>query len=151
MAGGTERHDLLAGHVFAHLYGAAPAGCRVFSQNRLVRVADATGYYPDVMVVCTPAADAHWENDATVIVEVLSSSTEDTDRREKAIAYASLAGLQRYVLLDPRGIRRVEVARRAANGSWDWQAVGPGGIVDFGVSMVDLDTLYERFEASVTT
>lgn len=52
------------------------------------------------------------------------------------------------MLLDPRGIRRVEVARREAKGSWDWQAVGPGGIVDFGVSMVDVDTLYERFEAS---
>ncbi|MEZ5235490.1 MAG: Uma2 family endonuclease [Acidimicrobiales bacterium] len=95
MAGGTERHDLLAGQLFAALFAAAPPGCRVFTQNRLVRVAANTGYYPDVVMVCGPAAHERWEGDASVIIEVLSSSTEDTDRREKAVAYAALPGLAR--------------------------------------------------------
>lgn len=151
MAGGTERHDLLAGLLFAALFPAAPPGCRVFSQNRLVRVANSTGYHPDLLMVCGDAAHERWEADANIIVEVLSDSTEDTDRREKAVAYGSLPELERYVLFDPRGVRRVEVATRSADGSWIWEAVGSGGVVELGPAALDLDDLFDRLDTLATT
>ena len=67
--------------------GARARGCRPFISNRLVRLGD-TAYYPDSFFVCGPAAARLSEADLTVVVEVLSPSTGDTDRREKAVAYA---------------------------------------------------------------
>ena len=44
--------------------------------------------------MCGPAANRLYEADASLVVEVLSPSTQDTDRREKAAAYATLPGLR---------------------------------------------------------
>lgn len=83
MAGGTERHDLAAGLVYEALAARArAAGCRPFGGNRLVRTsASGASYYPDAVVVCRPAAGLHHEEDADLVIEVLSPSTEAVDRR----------------------------------------------------------------------
>ncbi len=76
-------------------------------------------YYPDVMVNCGGAvADASQAvDDATLIVEVLSPSTEVTDRREKFNTYKRLTGLQEYMLV-AREYRQVEVLRRQGDAGW---------------------------------
>jgi Uma2 family endonuclease len=62
MAGGTERHDLAAGLVYEALApGARAAGCRPFMANRMLRAGE-SAYYPDVFVVCGPAADRLYES-----------------------------------------------------------------------------------------
>ncbi|MDP9408302.1 MAG: Uma2 family endonuclease [Actinomycetota bacterium] len=149
MAGGSERHDLMAGLVYeAVAPGARAADCRPFTGNRLVRLGSAA-YYPDVTVVCGPAGHRLHEVDLALVVEVLSPSTADTDRREKAAAYASAPGLRQYVLVDPDR-PRIEVAVRV-RGDLRWQAFGPGGVVvtDFGV--LDVDALYDAVERTATT
>ncbi len=84
MSGGTERHDLAVGYLMQLLGPAARAeGCRTFAGNRLLRTSPDAAYYPDLMIVCGPAADVRYEDDATLIVEVLSPSTRAVDRREK--------------------------------------------------------------------
>jgi Uma2 family endonuclease len=152
MAGGSERHDLLAGLIGLELATATRAGpCRTFTQNRLVRTPRGDAYYPDVLLVCGPAAHRLYETDADVIVEVLSDSTENVDRREKARAYAELASLRSYVLVDPR-VRRVEVGRRRLDGGWDWDVVPAGGLIDLGgQALVDRDALYDELERKATT
>ncbi len=149
MAGGSERHDLLTGLVYEALApGARASGCRPFAANRFVRLGSAA-YYPDVMIVRGPAGHRLHEVDLALVVEVLSPSTTDTDRREKAAAYASAPGLRQYVLADPDR-PRIEVASRV-HGDLRWQALGPGGVVvtDFGV--LDVDALYETVEQTATT
>ena len=149
MAGGSERHDLATGLVYEALApGARAQGCRPFASNRLVRLAHAA-YYPDVVVVCGPAGHRLHEVDLTVVVEVLSPSTTDTDRREKAAAYATAPGLRQYVLVDPDR-RRVEVAVPDA-GELRWQAYGPGSVVSTHVGVLDLDALYDAVDAAATT
>lgn len=55
-------------------------------------------YYPDVFVHCgsAVASSAKVVHDAALIVEVLSESTAEIDRREKLVAYQKLPGLRGY-------------------------------------------------------
>lgn len=94
-AGGSERHDLAAGLCFEALAPAArAAGCRPFTANRLVRTASGAGYYPDVLIVCGRAAHRLYEDDAVLVIEVLSPSTMDIDRREKGPCLRRPPGLR---------------------------------------------------------
>jgi Uma2 family endonuclease len=81
------------------------------------------GYHP-VMVVCGTAAHRLYEEDPTLVAEVLSPSTTDTDRREKALAFAACPSLRQYILIDPDR-RRIEVAVPGPAGM-AWQSYGPG-------------------------
>lgn len=150
MAGGTERHDLTAQSLWERLApGARAGGCRAFMGNRLLKTPSAATYYPDVMVVCERAADEQYETGPTLIVEVLSPSTESTDRREKAENYARIESLATYALVHPV-FRRIEVAGRDS-GRWRWRAVGPGDLWCTPYGDIDVDALYDAVDAHATT
>lgn len=150
MSGGTERHDLLTGFLYQRLAAWALAkGCRPFQQNRLVRTSLAA-YFPDVLVVCGPAADPLHEADARIVVEVASRSTRDIDRREKATAYATLPGLAAYVLADPSE-PLVEVGTRRPDGTLTWRRHGSGHLVLVDDLAVDVDALYDTLDSTATT
>jgi len=150
MAGGSERHDLAAGLVFAVLApGALARGCRPFTANRLVRLANAA-YYPDVLVVCGPAGHRLYETSVTVVVEVLSPSTQDSDRREKTTAYASCPDLAAYLLLDPDR-RRVEVGRPAGDDGLTWTVAGPGDVIPTPVGDLEVDDVYDQLDRAAST
>ena len=150
MAGGTERHDLAAGLTYERLApGARRQGCRAFTANRLLRAGDAT-YYPDVFVVCGRAANRLYETDATVVVEVLSPSTADVDRREKLAAYRQLPSLELYVLLDPQS-PRLEVVHLTRDGQLRWEVFGPGSVLPTRCGDLDIDDVYATLDRSATT
>lgn len=149
MAGGTERHDTTVEALRDILGpGARAAGCRRFTGNRLVRTATAA-YYPDLLVVCGTAAHEHFERDAALLVEVRSPATADVDRREKAVAYATLPSAGHYLLVDPY-YRRVEVGTREGPG-WRWETYGPGSVVVTPYGTIDVDALYDEIDAAATT
>jgi Uma2 family endonuclease len=151
LAGGSERHDLLAGLVYELLApGARARGCRPFMANRLVRTVCGNAYYPDVMVVCGRAPHRLYETDPAVIVEVLSPSTRDLDRREKAVAYAESPDLRLLILVDVEA-RRVEVARPADGRIRDWKVYGPGEVVSSPYGDIDVDACYDALDRSATT
>ena len=122
MAGATKTHGTIAGNIafaFRSLLRGTP--CRAWVADMKVNVATARSYYyPDVVATC---ADAYMRSDSPqnfvtapkLIVEVLSPSTEKTDRREKWIAYRQLASLQEYMLVDQER-QWVEVFRRNETG-----------------------------------
>lgn len=149
MSGGTERHDLAVGLFYeAVAAGARNAGCRPFTANRLVRMRSSAGYHP-VMVVCGTAAHRLYEEDPTLVAEVLSPSTTDTDGREKALAFAACPSLRQYILIDPDR-RRIEVAVPGPAGM-AWQSYGPGDVVTTPYVALDVDSFYDALEASATT
>jgi Uma2 family endonuclease len=150
MAGGSERHDLAAGLLYeAVAPGARANGCRPFTSNRLVRTSAGNGYYPDVLVVCGDAVHRLYDQDPTLVIEVLSPSTADTDRREKALAYTSSRSLRSYVLVDPDR-RRFEVAE-SSDGVLSWRAFGPGETVSTPYAIIDIDAFYDALDAVATT
>lgn len=148
MAGGSERHDLMTGLVYRLVAEVAERnGCRPFQQNRLVRLGDAA-YYPDVVVVCPNGStpDRLFERDLSLVVEVLSASTERTDRREKAMAYADAPSFEAYVLVDPER-RRIEVGR-LEGGVLRWQLHTSGAVQLLNTTV---EQLYDRLDATAAT
>lgn len=150
-AGGSERHDLATGLIYELLApGARSAGCRPFMANRLLRTPSGNAYYPDIMVVCGPAPHRLYETDAALIVDVLSPSTEDVDRREKAVAYAESASLRQLLLVDP-DVRRIELAAPGGGAIRLWEAFGAGDLVRTAYGDIDVDALYEAVDRTATT
>lgn len=134
-AGGTRRHDVISGNIFASLWNSALDGpCRVHTADRLLRTSENVFYYPDVMVVC-PSEDEPVDDEALfeevpcLVVEVTSPSTEAIDRREKFLAYRNITSVKAYLVVDQRE-PRVERHWRDESGRW-WraEAVGAEGIV----------------------
>lgn len=131
MAGGSPDHAHLAasaiGVLTAQLRGRP---CRVFSSDLRVRI-PATGLatYPDVTVVCgrreADPEDPDTATNPTLIVEVLSPSSEKYDRGEKFAQYRTLPSLRDYLLI-PQDRARIEHYSRNADGSWTFRACGPG-------------------------
>jgi Uma2 family endonuclease len=117
MAGGTPSHAALASAVSGQLYAQLRGGaCRAYSSDLRVRVL-ATGLatYPDVTVVCGPREvapeDKNTVTNPTLVVEVLSPSTEEYDRGEKLDHYRRIPTL-RHVVLVAYDARRLEVWTR---------------------------------------
>lgn len=102
MTGGTYRHNAIAVNIVRKLADAADGTpCRVYVSDMKVRIEDSPFYYPDVMVVCEPLASENpvFEEKPCVIVEVVSSSTEKTDRREKLVGYQRIPTLRAYIIV----------------------------------------------------
>jgi Uma2 family endonuclease len=148
MAGGSFEHSRLANRVGTLLTnGLAGRPCVALQSDMLVK-AETEGFaaFPDVSVVCgEPVMVAHERNPAltnpTVIVEVLSSSTEDYDRGEKFERYKTIASLRDYVLVS-QDKRRVEVFSREQ--AWKPAVAGPGESVvlpSIGVTLA-VDEVY---------
>ena len=122
MAGASRTHTMLVMNLGAairpHLRGTP---CRIASNDMKVLIAAANrAYYPDLVVSCSDPADEsddYTETHPCLIVEVLSPSTANTDRREKRLAYQQLESLQDYVLISQSDIL-VEVYNRQPDGGW---------------------------------
>jgi Uma2 family endonuclease len=126
MAGGSARHNALCGRIIAIASGALPH-CVVLTSDQRVTMATRGRYvYPDVSIVCG-AIEIETDDvlmNPTILVEVLSSTTEQYDRGIKWEGYQRIASLADYVLV-AQSEPRVEHYRRAADGSWTYRAAGP--------------------------
>jgi len=148
MAGGTSNHATIALNCGVALDQALgdDAVCRPYVTDKLVRVAPTKILIPDVVVSCD-AAD-HGESqiiDAPVlVVEVLSRSTEMTDRFVKLALYQAKESIQEIIFIS-HVIQRVEVFSRSASG-WIYHQYGTGQ--SFFLTSLDIEIgvrqLYRR-------
>ncbi|MGH1438378.1 MAG: Uma2 family endonuclease [Lewinella sp.] len=107
MAGGSIEHGLISGNTYGELkFGLRENGsdCIVINSDVKLHVESLNKFlYPDVMVVCDEMERSTKENNAiinpSVIVEVLSNSTEAYDRGDKFFAYQQIASLKEYILI----------------------------------------------------
>jgi len=144
MSGGTPEHGALAVAVSGELRAALRGRpCRVFSSDVRVRVrASGLATYPDVTVVRGKLELDDEDPDAvvnpTVIVELLSPSTEAYDRGDKARHYRQIDSLREYVLVSSAS-PRIEIHRRNAEGRWEIDEAGPDGRLALTSLGVELD------------
>ena len=106
LAGASDKHNHLAGRLYAWLLNAEKGACRTFFADMKVRTPAGVGYYPDVLVVCDEEDDdAYVKQKPCLIIEVLSPSTEAIDRGEKLHNYRTFESLQAYVLVNQEVMR----------------------------------------------
>jgi len=106
MAGGSRKHGLITMNIGAALYPLLrDKPCEAISNEMRVKISSRRRYvYPDIVIAC---GQPHYELingletllNPTVIIEVLSPSTEHYDRIEKFIQYQALESLQEYILV----------------------------------------------------
>ncbi len=124
MTGGSAAHSAIKSNATNALNAALRAGpSRAYVDD--LKVVSATAVmYPDVVVICRPLApDDDRMSDPTVVVEVLSPTTERHDRIAKWRQYQTIATLQHFVLV-AQSERRVEVHSRTERG-WEFVAIEP--------------------------
>jgi Uma2 family endonuclease len=130
MAGGSTRHNFLSSSMSGELRAALRGKCQVLSSDQRISANEGERYvYADVVVVCGTVQTEPGTRDVlanpSVIVEVLSQSTEGYDRGAKWDAYQRLPSLTDYVLV-AQAVARIEHYRRQADGWWRYQRLEAG-------------------------
>jgi len=154
MSRGSPEHGRLVSAINRELGLAHKGRCAVYSESTMLFVQAANlSTYADVTLVCGPVLTMTVKKNGrslgeavinpTVIVEVLSPSTERYDRQEKFAYFRQLPSLEEYVLVS-QDVRRIEVFRRPADarGSWICEAAGDGEEITVGGSAFQVDAVY---------
>jgi Uma2 family endonuclease len=139
-----DKSELIAGHIYA-MAGASPAHaaitanvivafgsqlkgkpCTVYTNDLKVKIGRGGDYYyPDLTIVCGQPIfhDEHQDIlvNPTVIVEVLSPSTEADDRGRKWLRYQQIEGLTDYLKV-AQSEPLLEHYSRQPVGNWQYES-----------------------------
>ncbi|MFI5299659.1 MAG: Uma2 family endonuclease [Polyangiales bacterium] len=158
MAGGTPPHsrvktDLLAAVSFA-LRGKP---CLEYDSDLKVRVeATRLTTYPDLTVICGPMQrskiDPNAATNPTLLVEVISPSTESWDTGAKFRHYGRIESLREILYIWPDD-RAVQLRTRNDDGSWLMRDLKPGepivlGSIDVVLEQAQLFGRLDQVEAT---
>jgi Uma2 family endonuclease len=145
VTGGTDRHNLIALLLHAMIFRAVrAANCWAYANDVLIKVPSGFGFYPDLFVVRDTSLDEpRVKYRPSIIIEVLSESTEATDRGEKWQQYQTIPSLEMYVLLG-QGQAGAEIFTRQDDGSWRYEKLAATASLEFADLnlSVSLEELY---------
>lgn len=153
IAGGTNNHAVLTQNV-GRLLGNAleESPCIVYGPDARLHIDAETYRYPDVAVSCDPrdlqAGEEGHINHPSILVEVLSETTEEIDRGDKLREYRSLPSVQEYLLVNCAS-RLVEQYHRSGD-LWTYRSYGPGETIMLDVAgpagsvQLDVDRIYAK-------
>ena len=122
MSGASREHNLIVFNL-VRVLGNQLSGrpCEAYTSDMRVKLRGRDYAYPDLVVVCEPPAfeDSHVDTllNPTLLIEVLSPSTEQYDRGDKFESYRALNSLQEYVLLT-QNRPHIERYVRQSEGTW---------------------------------
>jgi Uma2 family endonuclease len=91
--------------------------CAVYNSDMRLQLSKSCYVYPDVMVSCDHRDQEHSDNIhyPCIVIEVLSPSTEVTDRIKKLAYYRECPSIQEYVMIDSQKYL-VDLYRRESEG-----------------------------------
>ena len=123
MTGANVRHNMIVANVISNIHAQLRGkSCTVFPSDLRIKV-EATGLYtyPDISVICGDIRYADAREDTvtnpSVIIEVLSPSTENYDRGKKFQHYRTVETLSEYLVI-AQDSARVEYYRRQEAHQW---------------------------------
>ncbi|SRR5712692_3276072 len=129
MSGVSEEHDQIEGNIYLALRLALRGReCRVFLANMRIKVPSLPPYrYADVSALCGQASfekigGVDVLTNPTLIIEVLSESTEAYDRGDKFTHYKSIPSLKEYLLIAQHRPHITQYVKQD-DGSWSYREV----------------------------
>lgn len=124
MAGTGGVHNIISGNLYMslrnNLQGSA---CRTYFADMKVKLAQGQKFfYPDLVITCDQRDEPtlSYVTFPTVIIEVLSESTETFDRGKKFQYYRTILSLQEYILVSSQEYL-IECFRRTKKDLWTLQ------------------------------
>jgi Uma2 family endonuclease len=123
MTGASRKHNLIVGNISGELREQLKGKpCEVYPGEMRVKAAASRAYvYPDVVVVCEEPdmEDDYFDTllNPTLVVEVLSKSTESYNRLAKSAYYRTIESLVEYLLVSQEEYR-VEQYIKQGDGRW---------------------------------
>ncbi len=152
MAGGTKKHNRIIFNIAKLIDDAfGKKGCNVFQSDIKLELEKENYYvYPDLILSCDVADDdSYVVRKPSLIVEVLSKTTETYDRSVKLAQYRKLKSL-RYYLLVSQVAPYIEIYSRAnENDLFTYDvAEGPEAVVDLAALdfALPVSKVYEYIE-----
>lgn len=152
MAGGTARHNRIAGSTYVSLYNQLRGrNCNIYPSDMRVKAIATNIYsYPDVTVTC---GDEQFEDsredsllNPVVIIEVLSPSTEKFDRGKKFQSYRTIPSLREYILIAQDDYHIERFVRYGENTWLLSEATGKDAYIEISATqcVLRLEEIYER-------
>jgi Uma2 family endonuclease len=154
MAGGSARHSLIKTNITAELRNRLKGRpCRAYDSDLRILISDTGLYtYPDASVICGPleydSSDdrRNTVTNPTLLVEVVSESTEAYDRGKKFGHYRRIASFREYLIVwqdEPK----IERYLRNADGTWTLTEIA-GLDASLSLSSIEIDLpLREVYDA----
>lgn len=121
MAGGSDAHARISGNAFALLKNyLRGSGCSVYLGEMKIQTDASKFFYPDVMVTCDKddLKRNYAKQNPTLLIEVLSPSTEGYDRGKKFEYYRQIETLEEYVLID-QSEYKIDIFRKNPQHRWE--------------------------------
>jgi Uma2 family endonuclease len=132
LAGGSPQHADIAANVISILKQSLRGKpCRVFTSDVKIRLSASRYVHPDIAVSCDERdrVDPESIQYPSLVLEVLSPSTEARDRGQKFADYRARPSIQEYVLINT-AYKAVEVCRREKGHLWSFQTFMPASDVE---------------------
>jgi Uma2 family endonuclease len=119
MAGASKRHNQIIQNIgFRLRTRLQETDCEIYLESIKVRPNAITFYYPGIVVTCESADDDEYVvHHPLLIVEVISPTSERTDRYEKLQIYRQIPSLREYVIVWQEEML-VEIHRRNEGQTW---------------------------------
>jgi len=127
LAGGSPDHSIIIANLTATIKGPLKGSqCRVYNSDVQLRLSEKRYVFPDITVSCDERDRNQKETIRypRLVVEVLSPTTEATDRGKKAAYYRACPTIQEYIMVDSEEVF-VEVHRREEQ-RWTINTFEPG-------------------------
>ena len=127
MTGGSVRHARIQAVLLRKLGNQLEGKpCQPYAADLRISVKPIGLYtYADLSVICGPPqidpSDKHGVTNPTVIIEVLSPTTEKYDRTQKFAYYRQLESLQEYMLISSEAPGVEVFSRSEQDGNWEIQ------------------------------
>ena len=154
MAGSSLKHN----RIISNLIGVINPflkrkSCSVFPSDLRVYIPNSNSFtYPDITIVCGKPAlsDDRFDTvlNPSVIIEVLSPSTENNDRGNKFFIYQQIESLKEYILINST-YTKVQVITKKEQAVWKFETITDitsSFYIETTSHNIKLEELYDKVE-----
>lgn len=153
MSGASLSHNRIVMNISRKLGDClAKKGCEIVAIDMRVHLPACDRYvYPDLVIICGDPVlkdDEYLDTllNPTAIIEVLSPSTSDYDRNNKARCYFTLPSLQSYYLIPQNREEDIEIFTRQAQHRWELTLIQnvTTAVIEIAGCKITLEAIYRK-------